>query len=141
MSTTIHKELLESAVRLHGHLGPFLVLGLKMGIGAKKILGEKPERCEVETRNVKPFLCALDGINAVMEGDAVAVRDGNGLTVRFSKANGKEVTFKVKGAIIEKYRRVPLDRCEEGAYEIMRCDDQDLFEYTISIQQLIGNGL
>jgi len=119
---------LESAVRLHGHLGPFLVLGLKMGIGAERTLGEKPEECEMETRNIKPFLCALDGIKAVMGNDAITVRDGNGLIVRFSKANGKEVIFRVKRTVIDKYWRVPWEKCEQCAYEIMQCDDQDLFE-------------
>jgi formylmethanofuran dehydrogenase subunit E len=134
MSMSIPKEILESAVRLHGHLGPFLILGLKMGIGAERILGEKPEQCKVETRNVKPFLCALDGIKAIMEGDAVTVREGDGLTGRFSKANGKEVIFKVKRTVIDKYRRVPWEKCEQCAYEIMQCDDQNLFEYTMSVQ-------
>jgi len=32
MSAIISKELLESAVRLHGHPGPFLVLGLRMSL-------------------------------------------------------------------------------------------------------------
>jgi len=62
MSAIISEELLKDAVRLHGHLGPFLVLGLKMSLRAKEILGEKPEWCAVETVNCKPYLCAVDGI-------------------------------------------------------------------------------
>ena len=62
MRAIISKELLEKAVRIHGHLGPFLALGLKMSIRAEKILGEEPSRCELETVNRKPFLCVVDGI-------------------------------------------------------------------------------
>jgi formylmethanofuran dehydrogenase subunit E len=73
LSGTISEELLKDAVRLHGNLGPFLVLGLKMSLRAEKILGEKPEKCEVETINSKPFLCVLDGIKAVTGSVAVNV--------------------------------------------------------------------
>jgi len=69
MTATISKELLDHAVRLHGHLGPFLVLGLKMSLRAEKVLGEKPEKCEVETISSKPFLCAVDGIKTVIVND------------------------------------------------------------------------
>lgn len=34
--------LLKEAVRFHGHMGPFLVLGFKMGFLAKKILNCDP---------------------------------------------------------------------------------------------------
>jgi formylmethanofuran dehydrogenase subunit E len=80
MSAVISKKLLENAVRLHGHLGPFLVLGLKRGLRSERILGEKPEKCEMETINRKPFLCVVDGIKTVMGSDAVTMREGNGLS-------------------------------------------------------------
>jgi len=129
----ISQRLLEKAVKLHGHLGPFLVLGLKMSLRAKKILGEKPGKCEVETINSRPFLCVVDGIKAVIESDAVTVREGNGLTVKFGKVNGKEVMLKVKRAIIEKYAQGPWERCEEYAYEVMKSKDEELFEYAFCL--------
>ncbi len=128
MASFIDKELLEKAVRLHGHLGPFLVLGLKMSLRAKEILGEKPEGCKVETVNCKPYLCAVDGVKAVMESDAVTVREGEGLVVKFSGANGKEVVIRVKTALVKKYAEGPWEKCEEYAYEVIRSDDRQLFE-------------
>jgi len=56
MPSVINKELLEKVVKIHGHLGPFLVLGLKMSLLARKLLGEKPERCEVETVKLQTLL-------------------------------------------------------------------------------------
>jgi len=119
---------LKDAVRLHGHLGPFLVLGLKMSLRAEKILGEKPEGCAVETVNCKPYLCAVDGIKTVMESDAVTVRKGEGLTVKYSGVNGKEVVIRVKKALVKKYAEGPWEKCEEFAYEVIRSDDRQLFE-------------
>ncbi len=78
MASFIDKELFERAVRLHGHLESFLVLGLKMGLRAKKILGEKPEICEVGAINCKPNLCAVDGVKAVMRSNLVTVREDEG---------------------------------------------------------------
>jgi formylmethanofuran dehydrogenase subunit E len=128
MASFIDKELLEKAVRLHGHLGPFLVLGLKMSLRAKEILGEKPGWCAVETVNCKPYLCAADGIKTVMESDAVTVRKGEGLTVKCSGVNGKEVIIRVKKALVKKYAEGPWEKCEEFAYEVIRSDDRQLFE-------------
>jgi formylmethanofuran dehydrogenase subunit E len=129
MAAIISKELLENAVRLHGHLGPFLVLGLKMSLRAEEILGEKPEKCEVETINSKPFLCVLDGIKAVLGSDAVTVREGNGLSANFSKAEGKKVIIRVKKALVKKYAEGPWERSEKYAYEVMKSKDEKLFEY------------
>ena len=124
----VSQKLLEEAVKLHGHLGPFLVLGLRMSLRAKEILGEKPQRAEVETINSKPFLCVVDGIKAIMGNDAVTVREGNSLVAKFSKVNGEEIIIKVKQPIIDKHARVPWERCKEYAYEVMRSKDEDLFE-------------
>jgi hypothetical protein len=76
---------------------------MRMSLRAKKILGEKPEKCEVETISSKPFLCVADGIKAVIGNGAVIVREGNGLSAKFSKADSKEVIVRVKKALVEKY--------------------------------------
>jgi hypothetical protein len=128
MPSVINKELLEKAVKIHGHLGPFLVLGLKMSLLARKLLGEKPERCEVETVNCKPYLCVIDGIKAAMESDAVIVRGCEGLTVKFSGNDGREVVIRAKSALVKKYADGPWEKCEEYAYEVIQSDDKQLFE-------------
>jgi len=128
MKTPINKELLEKAVRLHGHLGPFLVLGLKMSLRAEEILGEKPAKCVIETVNRKPYLCAVDGVKAVLGKAFVEVREGDGLAARFSGSNGGETTIRVKRSLVEEYSRVPWEKCEEYAEEVMRSSDSQLFE-------------
>ena len=128
MLTTISKELLEDAIKLHGHLGPFLVIGLKMGMRAEKILCQKPDKCEAETINKKPFLCALDGIKVVIKSKAITVRDGNGLSAKFSKANNEEVIIKIKKDLIKKYAGGLWEKNEEYANEVILSDDEQLFE-------------
>jgi formylmethanofuran dehydrogenase subunit E len=115
-------------VKRHWHLGPFLVLGLKMSLRAKEILGGKPSRCELETINSKPFLCAVDGIKTVIGSDAVFVREGVGLSAKFSEANHRGVIIKVKKTLIEKYVEGPWEKSEEYACEVIQSDDEQLFE-------------
>lgn len=130
MLTVVSKELLEKAVKLHGHLGPFLVLGLKMGLRAKSIMG-KPIACEVATPGRKPFICVVDGLKTVLGGN-VAAREGEGLSVRFSNPAGDKLVLVVKESIVEKYAGkyvgAPWEGCEEDAYEVMASRDEELFE-------------
>ncbi|MBS7632678.1 hypothetical protein KEJ15_03530 [Candidatus Bathyarchaeota archaeon] len=128
MASLIDKELLEKAVRLHGHLGPFLVLGLKMSLRAKEILGEKPEWCGVETVNCKPYLCVVDGIKTVIESDIVTVKEGEGLAAKYGGADGKEVVIRVKKALVKKYAEGPWEKCEEYAHDVIQSNDKQLFE-------------
>jgi len=41
-------ELLEEASKLHGHFGPFLVLGVKLALFAEESLGAEIEECFIE---------------------------------------------------------------------------------------------
>jgi len=62
------EEILEKAVNFHGHLGPFLVLGIRMGlIGLRELRIERGNpklRVTVMTKPSVPFSCVIDGIQA-----------------------------------------------------------------------------
>jgi len=60
-------ELIEYARRLHGHVGPYLVVGLKMGLAAKNALGISDQEtvhmdAAVYVPLHPPESCMLDGI-------------------------------------------------------------------------------
>lgn len=128
MTPPISEKLLEKAVRLHGHLGPFLVLGLKMSLRAEEILGEKPLNCVVGTVNRKPYLCAVDGVKAVLGEGVIEVHEDEGLAAKFSGAKGGEIIIRVKRSLVEKYAKVPWEKCEKYAKEVMICSESQLFE-------------
>lgn len=130
MPPPVSKELLERAVKLHGHLGPFLVLGLRMALRAGEVLGEKPSGCEVETLNRKPYLCAVDGVRAAVGNGPIAVREGDGLAAKFTGAAGKAAVVKVKASALKKYAEGPWEKCEEYANEVLQSEDEQLFEQT-----------
>ena len=71
MEKASEQEQLESAlgnaVRLHGHLGPFLTIGVRMGNLAKRLLRHNAEtnatyHLTMRVPLVVPFSCAIDGI-------------------------------------------------------------------------------
>ncbi len=123
--TIIEKDVLDKAVSLHGHLGPFLVLGLKMGLKAGSIIG-MPNSCEVFTVMRKPYVCAVDGLRIVV-GENIILHEGGGLSARFSNGRGS-IVISVKKNLLEKYAKTPWDKCEESARLIMGAADEVLFE-------------
>ena len=60
----LSNDLLEGAVKFHGHLGPFLVLGLRAGLLGVDYLGKDyfELRAKVETALHPPRSCFIDGI-------------------------------------------------------------------------------
>jgi len=63
---------IRNAEKLHGHLGPFLVIGVRMGILAKKILNKNALesnklRVTAKLPLLTPFSCILDGIQATTQ--------------------------------------------------------------------------
>jgi formylmethanofuran dehydrogenase subunit E len=63
---------IRNAEKLHGHLGPFLVIGVRIGSLAKKILnvnaGENNKlRATARLPLLTPFSCILDGIQATTQ--------------------------------------------------------------------------
>jgi len=63
---------IKNAENLHGHLGPFLVIGVKMARLAKKILNVNKNklwsmRIMAELPLITPFSCILDGIQAITQ--------------------------------------------------------------------------
>jgi formylmethanofuran dehydrogenase subunit E len=57
------RELTE-AVRFHTHLGPYLVVGLRMGRVVVRELGSEPfsYRIRAHTGHVPPYSCSVDGM-------------------------------------------------------------------------------
>lgn len=62
-------SLIENAAKLHGHLGPFLVIGVRMGDMAKRYLDVDDKSSRILQASIKtplftPFSCVIDGIQA-----------------------------------------------------------------------------
>jgi formylmethanofuran dehydrogenase subunit E len=58
------RRVLQRAVEFHGHLGPFLMIGLRMGFLAMSALGSSPDEMSVlvKVKSTPPESCAIDGL-------------------------------------------------------------------------------
>jgi formylmethanofuran dehydrogenase subunit E len=74
-SADAQKELrraIVDAVKLHGHLGPFLVMGVRMGAVAKRVFNQDVRdsfrfRVAAKVPLVIPFSCTIDGIQVATQ--------------------------------------------------------------------------
>ena len=102
--TRFDRELLNSATRFHGHLGPYLVLGIRMGLLANKILkpnGLHDLSATVYTGQSPPESCLLDGIQltsgCTIGNGNLRVKNAFQLRARFRKGN-RSLLLKPTGA-------------------------------------------
>lgn len=63
------KKEIDNAARLHGHLGPFLVIGVRMGKLARRILKHSENdnikfQVTIKVPQSIPFTCTIDGIQS-----------------------------------------------------------------------------
>jgi len=128
------EELSKRLSEFHGHLGPYLVLGAKMGLYAKKELSSSPFEISAEiTMPLKPPLsCTIDGIqftSGATTGKAnLKVSDGLPIKIVFYKGNDG-ISILPKEDILEKIKnKVGHEDLEMLAWQIMNKEYNELFE-------------
>jgi len=119
--------LMSRAVEIHGHKGPFLAIGIRASLEALRRLG-RIDLCIVSCPQVKPYLCILDGIKAILPDTAVEVRESSsGLKITFRSDNGT-VSLSVRSEALARYTGKPWDTLPMLADEALSIDFYDLFE-------------
>jgi formylmethanofuran dehydrogenase subunit E len=138
------KEELESVIKdaekLHGHLGPFLVIGVRIGQTAKKVLlANLKESDKLEATDKlplsPPFSCILDGIQAsahcTIGNQRLKIENLKGeMTVHFKLRNSSKI---LKISINQKIIEELMNKISEGnssedlAWKIARTPENELF--------------
>ncbi|MGD9140464.1 MAG: formylmethanofuran dehydrogenase subunit E family protein [bacterium] len=131
-------RLLTQAGRFHGHIGPFLAIGLRMGFIANEVLGRTPmqTRAVVTVRPETPRSCVVDGIQ-VSSGCTMGKRnieiepDDDSVSVTFTRGD-RCISICLRDAFLEKMetdlRGQPEKAVVDYAYGIMDTRAEDLFE-------------
>jgi formylmethanofuran dehydrogenase subunit E len=107
-----YDEFLSRAIEFHGHLGPYLVLGLKAGLFANQTLGRNPMKTDafVETKVTPPESCFADGIQfstgCTLGKGNIHLKEGEGLQVTFRR-DKKKLILKLKKEIAEEISSLP----------------------------------
>ncbi|MEM2947594.1 MAG: formylmethanofuran dehydrogenase subunit E family protein [Candidatus Bathyarchaeia archaeon] len=143
----MHKEKealtleIKDAEKLHGHLGPFLAMGVKMARLAKKALNVDKYKLwdmqiTAELPLTPPFSCVLDGIQATTQctigNKKLEVRNSNGDIVAIFrlKSQNKALKICVNKQVVEMLKEqlskgVPN---EELAWKIATTPEDQLFK-------------
>ena len=133
--------LLKRAVEFHGHLGPFLVLGLRIGLAGLRELKIRREERELQvTAKLQysiPFSCAVDGLQistkCTMWSKRLQVMDYSGIETKFELEKGKEVTVAVDSAFLNMLKRrlpsesVPSEEVRKLAWLVASTPEEELF--------------
>jgi formylmethanofuran dehydrogenase subunit E len=92
-------ETLKLIEQFHGHLGPYAVIGYKMGKLACEKLGSDPfkKTVTVSTGTTPPISCIIDGIQlgsgCTLGKGNITVKNENIAKAAFSNKNGKKITI------------------------------------------------
>lgn len=129
------EDVLERIARFHGHLGPFVVVGFRMGELANKSLGADPfgKTALVLTGGKPPRSCVIDGIQlssgcTLGKGGIAVVDQGEVASIFLSKAGGKSLRVRLRGPILERIVAMSRDEMEALATELYSKSDEELFD-------------
>lgn len=107
---------IKKAADFHGHLGPFLVIGVRMGcigireLGAKR--NDEKVRVTAMTKSSVPFSCVLDGIQmttrCTIGNRKLRLRGSSNIVARFELQNGGQVTVRVNPTTVDRLKNALL---------------------------------
>ena len=119
--------------RFHGHLGPYVVIGYRMGKLARERF-EGKMTAVVFTGNHPPMSCIIDGVQfttgCTMGKNNIFVRDGERPVVHFSDS---KKTLEIRLLDSEKIRidNIMTKHNEEQlSVEVLNADEKDIFSVT-----------
>lgn len=117
-------RMIEQGIHLHGHRGPFLIAGIRMGLLALKLLdspGYFGIEAESETGTVTPLSCLTDGIQigsgCTLGKGNLRVTDGCRPRVHFSDKDGRKVTIELHPDVYQGFREGELNEQSELAHQ------------------------
>jgi len=133
-------SILEKAAEFHGHLGPFLVIGVRMGlIGLRELGIEKNDgnlRIRAMLKDSVPFSCTIDGIqvatNCTIGNRKLRFIDSPGIAAEF-ELPGSNVAVAVNLATFNRLKRELLSKnvspedTQKLAWKVASMPEKELF--------------
>jgi len=130
--------LLDRAVEFHSHGGPFMIVGLRMGLTALKLLkarGWFDMNCCLDLPFNPPYSCVIDGVQVAtgctMGKRNIDIRDREGISGKFT-TDKRRIRLRLKSKLLERIEETLALSDEEatGALmeEIIETNDLSLFE-------------
>jgi len=124
--------LLKAAASLHGHFGPFLTLGVRIGLAGLRELGAKEGDTQLHIaaalEYALPFSCMLDGIQTATKctvgNQRLSWKESRELGAMFLLENtGRQIEVKVNKTVIrELSRKLEKEKPMSGAVRQLASD-------------------
>lgn len=132
------EALQDKAVEFHGHGGPFMIIGLRMGLIALRRLdahGWFDLQCRVRLRWRPPDSCVLDGIQistgCTTGKHNLEVEEGDGISAHFTKENEK-VSIVLRQEVLKEVHETLAAEVEESVKALMNSlketSENDIFK-------------
>lgn len=135
-----NESLEERAIEFHGHDGPYMVIGLRMGLTALEMLNCKgwfDLECEVRLHWNPPDSCVIDGIQSstgcTMGKKNISVVEQSGVMACF-RSGEKVLTLVLRHEVIStiKDNLIDEDIPHDMIEDIEEADLEELFEITLN---------
>ena len=128
-------ETLKQIERFHGHLGPYAIIGYKMGEIANKTLGSDPfsKKAVVWTGTTPPLSCIIAGLQmssgcTLGKGNILVHQEGFP-KVQFTNNDGKKIEITLKPAIKQEIdTTVTEENIVSFSEKFYQRADQELFD-------------
>lgn len=137
-------SILEKAAQFHGHLGPFLTIGVRMGVIGLKRLGKPKKNTLMVTASLPlqvPFSCIIDGLqvstNCTVGNQLLSLKDSATIQVKLERRdNGHAIRIGLNQSMFKRLKsrlleeEVSNDQVEELARMIANVPEEELFDVT-----------
>ncbi len=139
-------RILDSAKAFHGHLGPFLAIGVRAGlIGLQKMKldeGFQKLATTVTLEYKTPYSCIIDGVQISTRcttgngGLRIENRDGDGIHILFEDKENNQLKLSVNPSLLKKLQcelTEPKDRekLETLAHQVASMREDELFVFNL----------
>ncbi|MBD3367811.1 MAG: hypothetical protein GF405_06515 [Candidatus Eisenbacteria bacterium] len=122
------------AAEFHTHLGPFLIVGLRMGHVITRALGREPFTVHIRahTGRKPPYSCTADGLQCstpcTVGNGGLQVTDRRDMSAE-GECDGRRVVVKLRSEVFDSIRRDCNDENQERyAMRLWEATDDELFE-------------
>lgn len=137
-------SILEKAAEFHGHLGPFLAIGVRMGRLGLDRVGIAKGKSLVVTASLPlrvPFSCIIDGLQITTKcttgNQKLSLINSAKIQAKFErKDNGKETVVALNQSMFEELKAqllsagLPDEEVRELAWKIAAIPENELFTIT-----------
>lgn len=126
----------EMGVRVHGHPGPFLALGVRLGLKAREVLGARgyfDMEVEVGCPLRTPYSCMIDGVMAATGCTPgkknLKVKRSSSPYLRARSGEGREVVLRPREELwVELTKGFPMEEAPKLAEEVLQLPEDRAIE-------------